>query len=75
MERKQLDHVHTKKKIKDTTREVNTPLFYLRCCQLGLSMSDLDYLTMGMVYDMLTECNNDNYDYSIKATQDDYDNF
>ena len=33
---------------------MTTPLFLLRCVQLGLSMSDLDFLTIGLVNDMFT---------------------
>ena len=40
---------------------MTTPLFLLRCVQLGLSMVDLDFLTIGLVNDMLTERENDEY--------------
>lgn len=40
----------------------------LRCAQLGLSTEDLDDMTMGMVYDMVTEKANDQETYPIKAT-------
>ena len=39
----------------------------LRCAELGLSVEDLDDLTMGMVYDMLIEKANDHEKYDIKA--------
>ena len=39
----------------------------LRCSQLHLSTADLDEMTMGMVYDMVTEKANDNEKYPIKA--------
>lgn len=38
----------------------------LRCAELGLSGVDLDDMTMGMVYDMLTERENDNEKYDLK---------
>ena len=38
---------------------MTTPLFLLRCVQLGLSMGDLDFLTIGLVNDMFTEKEND----------------
>lgn len=38
-------------------------------------MNDLNELTMGMVYDMLTERSNDEYTYSTKARQEDFDKF
>ena len=39
----------------------------LRCAELGLSQEDLDDMTMGMVYDMVTEKANDREEYPIKA--------
>ena len=54
---------------------MTTPLFLLRCTQLGLSMSDLDLLTIGVVYDMMTERENDNESYDYVGTQADMDNF
>lgn len=38
----------------------------LRCSELGLSDSDLDGMSMGMVYDMLTEKANDQEKYDLK---------
>lgn len=52
---------------------MNTPLFLLRCVQLGLSISDLDLLSIGLVNDMFIEKNNDEYDYPYIATQEDID--
>ena len=54
---------------------MTTPLFLLRCVQLGLSLSDMDMLTMGMVYDMFTEQANDGEKYEELATQSDFDRF
>ena len=42
---------------------MTTALFLLRCCEVGLSMSDLDELTVGMVNDMFIEKSNDSYDW------------
>lgn len=50
---------------------MTTALFLLRCMQIGLSVRDLDYITMGMAYDMMTEAQNDDYDYPYKATLED----
>ena len=47
----------------------------LRCAELGLCLDDLDRITMGMVYDMLTEKGNDTVKYPYKATQDDINVF
>lgn len=38
----------------------------LRCAELNLSVEDLDDMTIGMVYDMLTERANDREEYPIK---------
>lgn len=48
---------------------MTTPLFLLRCKQLGFSMTELDLLTIGLINDMFTERENDEYDYPIKADQ------
>lgn len=39
---------------------MTTPLFLLRCVQLGISIADLDLLTIGLVNDRFTE----RYEYS-----------
>ena len=55
---------------------MTTPLFLLRCVQLGLSIRDLDLLTIGMVNDMFAESWNDEYKgYKEIATQEDFDRF
>ena len=55
---------------------MTTPLFLLRCVQIGLSLRDLDLLTIGMINDMYVESGHDDYDgYSTIATQEDFDNF
>ena len=74
------EHLRTEKKTGVTTdREITTGLFLLRCCQVGLSMSDLDELDMGMIYDILIENANDAaedaYDKVRDATQADFDRF
>ncbi len=52
---------------------MTTPLFLLRCVQMGISIRDLDLLTVGMVNDMFCENSNDSYDYPIMASQEDMD--
>lgn len=47
----------------------------LRCKQLGLSFLELEEITVGDVFDMLIEQENDQFDYPIKATQKDFDAF
>ncbi len=54
---------------------MTTPLFLLRCVQLGISIRDLDLLTIGMVNDMFTESHNDDYDYPEIASQEQMDRF
>lgn len=54
---------------------MTTPLFLLRCVQLGLSMNDLELLTIGMINDMFVESRNDDYKYPALATQEDFDRF
>ena len=45
----------------------------LRCVEIGLSVVDLERLSLGMVYDMMTEYNNDDVQYPYIATQEDMD--
>lgn len=54
---------------------MTTPLFLLRCVQLGLSLSELDMLTIGIVNDMFTERENDDFKYDTLASQDNFDRF
>lgn len=58
-----------------TVREETGATFMLRCAELGLGRGDLADMTMGMVYDMLIERANDHEQYSIRATQEDFDRF
>ena len=57
---------------------MTTLLFLLRCVQLGISIRDLDLLTIGMVNDMYVESGNDqdaDKNYNVVATQADFDRF
>lgn len=57
-------------------RQMTTPLFLLRYVQLGISIRDLDLLTIGMVNDMYAESRNDEYKgFKELATQEDFDRF
>ena len=47
----------------------------LRCAHFGLSDEALAIMTMGMVFDMLTEEANDREEYPYKATQEDIRSF
>lgn len=54
---------------------MTTALFMLRCVQLGLSIQELDLLTIGMVEEMMIENHNDSYPYKQLASQSDMDKF
>lgn len=54
---------------------MTTALFLLRAVQIGIAVSDLDRLSMGMVLDMYTEAMNDQEAYPVLATQEDFDRF
>ena len=57
--------------MRPSARPESTALILLRCIQLGLSMKDLDELTLGMIYDIFTERENDNYEWPEEATLED----
>ena len=67
--------VTSKKKISRSEREMTTPLFLLRSVELGISIRDLDLLTIGLVLDMWTEKSNDGVKSKRIATQEDFDKF
>ena len=54
---------------------MTTPLFLLRCVEIGISIADLDLLTIGLVLDIWTEKANDYVKYKKRATQEDFDKF
>ena len=54
---------------------MTTALFLLRCIDTGLSLRDLDLLTIGMVMDIWSEKSNDDIEYDTLATQEDFDKF
>ena len=54
---------------------MTTPLFLLRCVQIGLSIGELDLLTIGLVNEMFIESRNDEFDYPALADQDAMDRF
>ena len=55
---------------------MTTPLFLLRCKQLGLSMAELELLTIGIINDMFSERERDEYSgWTEIAGQDDFDAF
>lgn len=54
---------------------MTTPLFLLRVVQLGVSIHDMDLLTIGLIMDMYTESTNDSVKYPELATQEDFNKF
>jgi len=65
----------SQKKLRQTERELTTPLFLLRCMEVGISIPDLDLLTIGLVMDIWTEKGNDGTQYTVRASQGDFDRF
>ena len=66
------------KKLRATDREMTKALFMLRCVQVGLSIRDLDLLTIGLVNEMFIESRNDegaDKYYSQIAGQAEFDAF
>lgn len=63
------------KKVRPTERKMTTPLFLLRCVQLGLLMANLDMLSIGLINDMYAESRNNDCKYAELATQEDFDKF
>lgn len=61
--------------MRPSSRKAGTALILLRCLQAGLSLADLEEITLGMVFDILTEQRNDSHEYTEEATQEDIDNF
>ena len=54
---------------------MNGALFLLRALELGLSVADLEYISLGTVYDMITEKGYDESGYIRQARQSDFDRF
>lgn len=50
-------------------------LFLLRCKELHLTLEELSDLEEGMVYDLMIERANDDYEYPFKAAQADFEAF
>lgn len=54
---------------------MTTPLFLLLCTEVGISIRDLDLLTIGLVLDMWTEKANGGVKYRRLAELADFDKF
>ena len=59
-----------------TTREMTVAVLLLRAAEIGISIADLDLLTIGMLNDIFVEKFNDSEgEYDEVATQEDIDQF
>lgn len=54
---------------------MTTALFLPRCVEIGISVSGLDLLTVGMLLDVWTEKGNDSVTYDRIAGQREFDLF
>jgi len=54
---------------------MNTAVYFLRAKQMGLSINELEEMTVGFLIDLITEGANDDAKYSEIATQADFDKF
>lgn len=72
MDRRARTNEQRKKKRRPIDREFNTALYLKNALGLGLRVDDLKYISVGMVYDLVTEKLNDEYEYNYLATQDDF---
>lgn len=61
------NNIKGKKKVAPRDRDPNGAIFMLRCAELHLSDQALDNMSMGMIYDMITEKANDQEKYDIKG--------
>lgn len=61
----------SKKRQRAIDRHWTTGLFLLRATQLGISIADLELLSVGNVLDMMIERANDEYEYPMVASADD----
>ena len=52
---------------------MTTALFMLRCVQLGLSIADLELLTIGLVNEIFNESGRDKIEWREEASQSDMD--
>lgn len=54
--------IQTELKKCKTDRKMTTTLFLLRCKQLGLTLTELDMLTIDLINNTFTEHKNDDFD-------------
>lgn len=56
-----------------TDRPTTTALLELRCVQAGISLYEMDLLTIGGILDIFAEMSNDDVEWTPMATQEDID--
>ncbi len=54
---------------------MTTPLFLLRCIEIGIGIAELDLMSIGLVLDIWSEKANDRVKYQQLASQEDFDKF
>ena len=54
---------------------MTTALFLLRCKECGFTLDEIDLLSVGALFDVFTEKNNDSAEYKTLATQEDFNRF
>ena len=54
---------------------MSTALILLRAFEIGIHLADLEEMTLGMLYDILSERANDSYEWEYEATEEDIMNF
>ena len=64
-----------KKKARAVDRPITTALLMLRALKLGISLRDMELVTIGMINEMYAEEANDSLDWPELATQEDMDRF
>ena len=65
----------SKKKARAVDRPITTALLMLRAVKLGISIRDMELVTIGMINEMYAEAANDTLDWPELATQEDMDRF
>lgn len=58
--------------MKPTTRPLTPALMFLRALSLGLSYNEAFHADVGFVHDLMIEKANDNYEYPIIGTEEDF---
>ena len=54
---------------------MTTALITLRAKELGFELEELSLISLGFLYEILTEKSNDSFDYPTEATQEDINAF